>query len=113
MSVPLGAAWPLNPAQDVTLSVGQDIMIPASYNLRIECPILRANPSPSISWFHGNATIPGRHTQYTVETDGTLVIKNVTKDRDDGTYTCVADTENVGQDEITTTVIVTGKRLIP
>ena len=108
ISVPFGVILPQEHTPNVITSTGQDIMIPETYNLRIECPILRANPSPSISWFHGNTTIPARHPQFTVDTDGTLIITNVTRNRDDGVYTCVADSPDVGQDESSSTIIVTG-----
>lgn len=84
-------------------------MIPETYNLKIECPIHRANPLPSISWFYGNLTIPAQYPQYSVNNDGALVITNITRDRDDGEYTCVADSPDVGQDECTSTIIITGK----
>ncbi|CAI8032744.1 hypothetical protein GBAR_LOCUS18487, partial [Geodia barretti] len=44
---------------------------------------------------------------YTVEEDGTLAINGVIRDRDEGVYTCIADTPNVGQDQSSTTIIVT------
>ena len=108
IAVPFGAILPLKHTQSITIAIGQDIKIPETYNLRIECPIHRANPFPSISWFHENQTIPGRHSQYTVLSDGTLVVKHLTRHRDDGVYTCVADSPDVGQDESSSTVTVTG-----
>jgi hypothetical protein len=107
VSVPFGAILPLQFPQNITVDVGQDIMIPQTYNLMIECPIYRANPSPSISWLHGNRTIPGRYSQYSVQADGTLVVKAVERGRDDGVYTCIADSPGVGQDESSSTVTVT------
>ena len=113
VAVPFGATLPLQPTQDIAIAVGQDIMIPETYNLKLECLIHRANPSPSISWFHENMAIPARHPQYTVENDGTLIITNLTRNRDDGVYTCVADSPGVGQDESSSTITITGKKLIP
>ena len=113
VSAPFGVEWPIKPPhQEVPIAIGRDIMIPVLYNLRIDCPIHRANPSPTISWFRDNTTIPGRHPQYSVTSDGSLLIENITRGRDDGVYMCVADSEGVGQDESTTTVIVTGKTFL-
>lgn len=107
VSIPFGATLPMENPQNVTLIIGQNIMIPETYNLLIECKISRANPKPVISWLRGNETIQG--LQYTVQDDGTLLIENMVKSRDDSVYTCVTDTPNIGRDESSSTVIVTGK----
>ena len=86
-------------------------MIPETYTLNIECLILRANPMPIISWFHDNVTINTKYPPYMVQTDGTLVIEDVLRGRDDGLYTCIADTPDVGRDESSSTIIVTGKNI--
>ena len=92
---------------NTTLVIGQNVMIPESYNLHIECRVRRGNPAPSISWFHGNEAIVG--PQYTVQRDGSLVIEDLVRDRDDGVYTCVADTPNIGRNEASSNVKVTCK----
>ena len=51
-------------------------------------------------------------SQYSVEEDGSLVIESVLMGRDDGIYTCIADTPNVGQDEAISTVIITSEYCI-
>ena len=108
VSVPYGKVLPLDVQEKVTITVGNNIMIPETYRLIIECPISRANPDPSIVWYIGGSMILG--PQYTVKTDGSLVIEELVVDIDDGVYTCVADTPNVGQDEANSTVIVTRKQ---
>ena len=97
--------------QNITVTVGQNIMIPETYTLKIECLIHRANPAPSISWFHDDETIESGLPPYIIQSDGTLVIEGIVRGRDDGIYTCVADTSNIGTDESSSTVIVTGKKL--
>ena len=106
VSVPYGVTLPLEEEQSVTITIGNNVMIPESYNLIIECEISRANPEPTYIWYMGGSIIQG--PQYTVQDDGTLVIDRVTSGRDDGLYTCVADSPNVGQDVANSTVIVTG-----
>ena len=111
ISVPFGTTLPLDMTQNITITIGQNIMIPETYNLEIKCLVYRANPIPSITWFHKNATIPGGHPQYTMQPDGTLVIKHVVMERNDGLYTCIANSSGLGSDESSSTVIVTGKQL--
>ena len=101
---------PLDITKNITISIGQTIMIPETYNLIIECKIHRANPKPSILWSHDNETIQNPHPHYTVQSDGTLVIKNIVRGSDDGIYTCIADTPNIGQDESSSLVLVTGNK---
>lgn len=107
VSIPFGATLPLETPLNSTIIIGQNIMIPETYNLYIECMISRENPKASISWFHDAKPIQG--LQYTVQNDGTLVIEDLTRDRDDGLYTCVAHTPEVGRDECSSTVNITGK----
>ena len=107
VAVPYGVPWPLEETQTATISIGNNVMVAEGYHLKMECRILRANPKPSIVWHFGDNIIQG--PQYTVEEDGTLVINGVTRDRDEGVYICIADTPNVGQDQSSTTVIVTGE----
>lgn len=107
VSIPFGATLPLETPENITTIIGQNVMIPETYNLYIKCMVYRANPKASISWFHDNEPIRGQ--QYTVQDDGNLVIEDLTRGRDDGMYTCVAYTPNIGRDESSSTVIVTGK----
>ena len=109
VALPYGVPWPLQEPQTATVSIGNNVMVPEGYNLMIECRILRAYPKPSIVWHFGDNIIQG--PQYTLEENGTLVINGVLRDRDKGVYTCIADTPGVGQDQSSTTVIVTGKFL--
>ena len=111
IAVPFGATLPLKHTQNITLPIGRDILIPVTYNLLIECPIARGNPSPFISWLLEDSIIPGRHPQYTMLNDGTLLINNLTRDRDEGVYTCIADSLEVGQDNSSSTITVTGINL--
>ena len=106
IAVPYGISWPLEEPQTATISIGNNVMVPEGYHLMIECKILRANPKPSIVWHYGDSIVQG--PQYTVRDDGTLVINGILRDRDEGVYTCIADTPDVGQDQSSTTVIVIG-----
>ena len=99
---------PLEITQNITISIGQTIMIPETYNLIVECKVHRANPVPSIIWLHDNETMRSPHPHYTIRADGTLVIRSIVRDADDGIYTCIADTPNIGQDEGSSLVIITG-----
>jgi hypothetical protein len=105
VAIPFGATLPLETPRNVTVTVGNSVMIPESYRLMIECKTTRGNPQPSIVWYFGDDLIQG--PQYKVMEDGTLVIDGTVRDRDDGIYTCVADTPNVGQDESSSTVLIT------
>lgn len=109
VSIPFGATLPLETPLNFTIIIGQNVMIPEMYNLYIKCMINRENPKASISWFRDTKPIQG--LQYTVQNDGTLVIEGLTRDRDDGVYTCVANTPEVGRDESSSTVNVTGKTI--
>ena len=107
MTVPHGGLQPLEEPQVATILIGHNVMVPEGYHLTIECKTLRANPKPSIVWHLGDKIIQG--PQYTVKEDGRLIISSVSKNRDEGVYTCIADTQSVGQDNSSSTVIVTGK----
>lgn len=106
ISLPYGVTWPLQQPLSATIPIGSNVMVPEGYELRIECQMLRGNPPPNIVWYLGEDLIQG--PQYSVNDNGTLVITGITRDRDEGVYTCMADTPDVGQDESSTTVIVTG-----
>lgn len=106
ITVPFGATLPLEKSQNVTLIIGQNIMIPETYTLKIECKICRANPKASISWFRGDEMLQG--LQYTIQDYEILVIKNLVKARDDGVYRCVAITP-IGRDGSTSNVIITSE----
>lgn len=110
ISIPFGATVPLEIIRNITISIGQTVMIPETYNLIIECKIHRANPMPSIIWLQNNETLRSPHPHYTIQADGTLVIRSIVKDTDYGIYTCIADSPNVGQDESSSLVIVTGNQ---
>lgn len=110
VSTPFGTTLPLETPLNFTIIIGQDIMIPELYNLYIKCMISRENPKATVSWFHDTEPIQG--LQYTIENDGTLVIEGLARDRDDGVYTCVAHTPEVGRDESSSTVNVTGKTIV-
>lgn len=107
VSIPFGPTLPFEAPLNYTIIIRQSIRIPETYNLYIQCRTIRGNPKPYISWYHGNETIEGE--QYDIQDDGTLVIKNLTRKRDDGVYTCVAYTPDIGKDEAKSTVTVTGK----
>ena len=105
--IPPGVTLPMDKPLNATAVIGANVMIAEGYQLSIICPIIRGNPKPSIVWYLGDSIIQG--TQYLVEENGTLVIDSVMRDRDEGVYTCIANTPDVGQDEASTTVIVPGK----
>ncbi len=107
VTVPHGVAWPLQEPRTETIPIGSNVMIPEGYLLIIECGILCGNPKPSIVWHFGDNIIQG--PQYTVKGDGKLMINSVARGRDEGVYTCIADTQSIGQDNSSSTVIVTGK----
>lgn len=107
MSIPFGPILPFEAPLNYTIIIRQSVRIPETYNLHIQCRTIRGNPKPFISWYRGNETIEGE--QYDIQDDGTLVIKNLMRKRDDGVYTCVADTPDVGKDEAKSSVTVTGK----
>ena len=106
VTVPHGVSWPLEEPQVVAITIGNNIMVPEGYHLTIECKTLRANPKPSIVWHLGDKIIQG--PQYRKENEK-LIIKSLLRNRDEGVYTCIADTHSVGQDNSSSTVIVTGK----
>lgn len=107
VSVPFGVTLPLEIPLNYTIIIGQSVRIPEKYNLYIDCKTHKANPRPVISWYHADETING--DQYDILDDGTLVIMNLTRGRDDGIYKCIALTPDVGRDEAKSTVIITGK----
>ena len=108
-SVPYGATLPLEKPRTIPISIGQNGMIPETYNLQIDCNVTRGNPAPLISWFHNSDMIHG--PQYNVLSNGTLVIENLVRGRDDGVYTCAAYTPNIGRDSSTSSVTVTSKSI--
>lgn len=107
VSVPYGAMLPLEKPRTAYISIGQNGMIPETYNLQIDCNVTRANPEPLISWFHNGEMIEG--PQYRVLSNGSLVVENLVRDRDDGVYTCAAYIPDVGRDSHSSSVTVTGK----
>lgn len=107
VSIPFGPSLPFEAPLNYTIIIGQSVRIPETYNLYIQCRTIKGNPKPFISWYHESEIIEGE--QYEIQDDGTLVIKNVTRKRDDGIYKCVADTPDVGRDEAKSTVTVTGE----
>lgn len=109
VKVPYGVKWPLEIPLSAAIPIGKNVMIPEGYQLVIECKTQRANPQPKIIWHIGDNLIQG--PQYTVKENGTLTINGIKKGRDEGVYTCIADTPNVGQDKSSSTVIVTSKLL--
>ena len=109
VAVPYGVTWPLEESQTAKISIGKSVMVPEGYHLTIECITPRANPKPNIVWHFGDSIVQG--PQYTVDGDGRLVINSVIRDRDEGVYTCIADTQSVGQDKSSSTVIVTGRSM--
>ena len=110
ITVPHGVLWPLEEPQVAAITIGNNAMVPEGYHLTIECKTPRANPKPSIVWHLGDKSIKG--PQYTVKENGKLIISSLLRNRDEGVYTCIADTQNVGQDNSSSTVIVTGKFLL-
>ena len=83
-------------------------MVVVTYNLQIDCNIRRGNPSPIISWFNNDAKISNSST-YKVFSNGSLLIQSVTFEMDNGTFTCIASTSDVGSDNLTSTVTVIGE----
>ena len=110
VTVPHGVAWPLQEPRTETIPIGSNVMIPEGYHLIIECGLRRGNPKPSIVWHFGDNIIHGQ--QYIVEEDGKLLINAIVRGRNEGVYTCIADTDSVGQDNSSSTVIVTGKSVL-
>ena len=82
-------------------------MIPESYNLQIFCETRRGNPQPTISWLFNNNFITSPN--HTIQDDNSLLVTGVRRGRDEGIFTCVASTPNVGQDSVNTIVTVTGR----
>ena len=107
VSVPYRATLPLEKQRTAYISIGQNGMIPETYNLQIDCNVSRANPEPLISWFHNGEMIQG--PQYRVLSNGSLVVQSLVRDRDGGVYTCAAYTPNVGRDSHSSSVTITGK----
>ena len=68
-----------------------------------------AEPRPTFQWFRKGVPISfGENSRYTLQKDGTLVIKKVDKGKDSVNYTCKA--KNImGQDSETTVPVVLGK----
>ena len=105
--VPIGLTLPLPFDITETAEVGQEINVVATYNLRIDCVITRGIPAPILTWLHNS--IPLSNESHEVLSNGSLLIRSVTPGRDNGTFTCMADSTNVGHDELSSTVTVIGK----
>jgi len=68
-----------------------------------------AEPRPTFQWFRNGVLISyGENSRYTLQKDGTLVIKKVEKDKDSVNYTCKAK-NMMGRDSATTVPVVLGK----
>ncbi|XP_078342486.1 fibronectin type III domain-containing protein-like isoform X2 [Oculina patagonica] len=65
-----------------------------------------AEPPPTFQWFRNGVLISdGVSSRYTLQPDGTLVIKKVDKDKDSVNYTCKAQ-NMMGQDSATTVPVI-------
>ena len=68
-----------------------------------------AEPRPTFQWLRNGVLISyGENSRYTLQKDGTLVIKKVEKDMDSVNYTCKAQ-NMMGQDSATAVPVVLGK----
>ena len=75
---------------------------------RLQCKP-SAEPHPTFQWFRNGVLISyEENSRYTLQKDGTLVIKKVEKDKDSVNYTCHAQ-NMMGQDSATVVPVVLGK----
>ena len=79
---------------------------------KLPCKPSTAAPAPTYEWFKNDELITSTEdSRYSVEMDGTLVIKQVDKDQDNVNYTCKAKNFK-GEDSVTTVPIIRGKKSI-
>ena len=77
---------------------------------KLPCELSTDAPAPTYEWFkNGELITYDEDSRYRLEMNGTLVIKEVDKDRDNVNYTCKAKN---GNDFVTTVPIILGKKEI-
>ncbi|XP_023220992.1 Down syndrome cell adhesion molecule-like protein Dscam2 isoform X2 [Centruroides sculpturatus] len=93
----------IRPMANVTVIEGQ--------NLYLECPVT-GYPLDSITWEKGGIELPLARRHYTYP-NGTLLVQEVQKDYDQGSYTCVVRSQGISQKRSVAVIITKPPKIIP
>ena len=97
----------LQPSSTGNAQAGQIVLVLEGFDVLIDCLIGRGYPKPEISWTKDNNHVRNDST-YTIFRNGSLLIHDVNTDYHEGEYMCLANTPNVGSDNVTTQLDVIG-----
>ena len=75
------------------------------FDVLINCPIERGYPKPEVSWIKDGNRLRNDST-HTIFSNRSLLLHGVNTEDDEGDYTCLAETPNVGRDNATTSLDV-------
>ena len=85
--------------------VGQTVLILEGFDVLIDCIIERGYPQPEVSWSKDNHHLHNDST-FTIFRNNSLLIHDVNAEVNEGEYTCLAVTPNIGTTEVTTSLDV-------